>query len=158
MVQHKMLPHTHSWPSTSEVSTSAEGMCILVWSYITLTCKGLEHPWILVPAECWSQSRMDTEGWLYSSLPGIQSPWYCLYEEFRCVNKNASPAPPSPGFSLWLFKLSQAFPTTQQVHLQCKRHRRYGVSPWTGKILWRRKWQPTPVFLREEDIVFSCTS
>jgi len=20
-------------------------------------------------------------------------------------------------------------------------------SPWVGKILWRRKWQPTPVFL-----------
>ena len=22
-----------------------------------------------------------------------------------------------------------------------------GFSPWVGKILWRRKWQPTPVFL-----------
>ena len=24
---------------------------------------------------------------------------------------------------------------------------RPGFSPWVGKILWRRKWQPTPVFL-----------
>ena len=24
---------------------------------------------------------------------------------------------------------------------------RYGFNPWVGKIRWRRKWQPTPVFL-----------
>ena len=27
---------------------------------------------------------------------------------------------------------------------QCRRHR---FNPWVGKIPWRRKWQPTPVFL-----------
>ena len=27
---------------------------------------------------------------------------------------------------------------------QCRRCR---FDPWVGKILWRRKWQPTPVFL-----------
>jgi len=27
---------------------------------------------------------------------------------------------------------------------QCRRHR---FDPWVGKILWIRKWQPTPVFL-----------
>ena len=30
---------------------------------------------------------------------------------------------------------------------QCKRHRRCTFGPWVGKIPWRRKWQPTPVFL-----------
>ena len=25
--------------------------------------------------------------------------------------------------------------------------RRCGFDPWVGKIPWRRKWQPTPVFL-----------
>ena len=25
--------------------------------------------------------------------------------------------------------------------------RRLGFNPWVGKIPWRRKWQPTPVFL-----------
>ena len=25
-------------------------------------------------------------------------------------------------------------------------HMRWGFSPWVGKILWRGKWQPTPVF------------
>ena len=26
-------------------------------------------------------------------------------------------------------------------------HRRCEFDPWVGKILWRRKWQPTPEFL-----------
>ena len=30
---------------------------------------------------------------------------------------------------------------------QCKTH---GFHPWVGKIPWRRKWQPTPVFLLRE--------
>ena len=33
------------------------------------------------------------------------------------------------------------------VYLHC---RRPGFNPWVGKISWRRKWQPTPVFLPEE--------
>ena len=28
--------------------------------------------------------------------------------------------------------------------------RRCGFYPWVGKVLWRRKWQPTPVFLPGE--------
>ena len=31
---------------------------------------------------------------------------------------------------------------------QCRRHRRHGFDPWAGMILWRKKWQPTPVFLQ----------
>ena len=30
---------------------------------------------------------------------------------------------------------------------QCRRSKRRGFDPWVGKIPWRRKWQPTPVFL-----------
>jgi len=34
---------------------------------------------------------------------------------------------------------------------QCRRHKRQGgFYPWVGKIPWRRKWQPTPVFLSGE--------
>ena len=33
---------------------------------------------------------------------------------------------------------------------QCRRHRRRGFDPWVGKIFWRTKWQPTPVFLPGE--------
>jgi len=31
-----------------------------------------------------------------------------------------------------------------------KECRRPGFDPWVRKILWRRAWQPTPVFLPEE--------
>jgi len=33
---------------------------------------------------------------------------------------------------------------------QCRRHKRCGFNPWIGKIPWRRKWQPTPVFVPGE--------
>ena len=33
---------------------------------------------------------------------------------------------------------------------QCRRHWRHGFNPWVGKIPWRRKWQPTPVFWPEK--------
>jgi len=33
---------------------------------------------------------------------------------------------------------------------QCWRQKRCGFDPWVAKILWRRAWQPTPVFLPAE--------
>ena len=33
---------------------------------------------------------------------------------------------------------------------QCRGCKRYGFDLWVGKIPWRRKWQPTPVFLLRE--------
>ena len=33
---------------------------------------------------------------------------------------------------------------------QCMRHKRLRFNPWVEKIPWRRKWQPTPVFLPGE--------
>ena len=30
---------------------------------------------------------------------------------------------------------------------QCRKCKRHGLDPWVRKILWRRKWQPTLVFL-----------
>ena len=33
---------------------------------------------------------------------------------------------------------------------QCRRCKRHGFNPWVGKIPWRKKWQPTPVFLPAE--------
>ena len=30
---------------------------------------------------------------------------------------------------------------------QCRRPKRLRFDPWVGKISWRRKWQPTSIFL-----------
>ena len=35
----------------------------------------------------------------------------------------------------------------KEISLQGRRQGRCRFDPWVGKILWRRKWQPTPVFL-----------
>ena len=45
-----------------------------------------------------------------------------------------------------------ASPVTQQerILLQCRRHKRHTFDSWVRKIPWRKKWQPTPVFLPGE--------
>ena len=37
-----------------------------------------------------------------------------------------------------------------RIYLQCRSHRRLRFNPWVRKIPWRRKWQPTLVFLPEK--------
>ena len=45
---------------------------------------------------------------------------------------------------------SQGFPggpSGKEPTCQCRRHKKLRFDPWVEKILWRREWQPTPVFL-----------
>jgi len=45
-------------------------------------------------------------------------------------------------------KANKGFPGGSEVKVSaCGRP---GFNPWVGKIPWRRKWQPTPVFLPGE--------
>ena len=49
-----------------------------------------------------------------------------------------------------LFKAKSGFPngtSGNKSACQFRRHKRPGFNPWVGKILWSRKWQPTPVLL-----------
>ena len=48
------------------------------------------------------------------------------------------------GLSPWL--------SGQRNHLQCRRHMSFEFDPWVEKTPWRRKWQPTPVFLPGESM------
>ena len=41
---------------------------------------------------------------------------------------------------LWASLMAQWW----RIHLKCGR---CGFDPWVGKMSWRRKWQPTPIFL-----------
>ena len=34
----------------------------------------------------------------------------------------------------------------KELECQCSRRKRHKFDPWVGKIPWRRKWQPAPVF------------
>jgi len=44
------------------------------------------------------------------------------------------------------------FPGGSVVKNLPAKERRCEFDPWVGKILWRRKWQPTPVFLAEKSL------
>ena len=58
--------------------------------------------------------------------------------------------------SEWLFFLycseraSQVATEVKNLPANAGRCKRRGFNPWVGKIPWRRKWQPTPVFLPGE--------
>jgi len=40
--------------------------------------------------------------------------------------------------------------SSKETTCQRRRHKRYGLDLWVGKIPWRRAWQPTPAFLPGE--------
>ena len=51
----------------------------------------------------------------------------------------------------WLMKHDMwGFPSGSVVKKICLQYRRHGFNPWVGKIPWKGKWQPTPVFLLGE--------
>ena len=58
------------------------------------------------------------------------------------------------GFSVWdRAWIILGFPggaRAKELACQCRRRKRRRFDPWVGKIPWRRKWQPTPVFLPGE--------
>ena len=56
-----------------------------------------------------------------------------MYMEERCKNRYCLR---SFGLPWWL--------SGKESTCQCRRHK---FDPWVGKVPWRRKWQPTPVFL-----------
>ena len=53
-----------------------------------------------------------------------------------------------PGVTLFKVNLFEVlFPGGSDSKASCLQCGRPGFDPWVGKILWRRKWQPTPVLL-----------
>ena len=37
--------------------------------------------------------------------------------------------------------------SSRESACQCRRHKRYRFDHWVGKVPWKRKWQPAPLFL-----------
>ena len=44
----------------------------------------------------------------------------------------------------WILPRDSQVAQWQRICLQCRKHQ---FHPWVSKIPWRRKWQPTPVFM-----------
>ena len=69
----------------------------------------------------------------------------CIHYEFiylRRINKQ--------NWNMVLIAEIRDFPggtSGKEPTCQCRRLKRPGFHPWVGKIPWRKKWQPSPVFL-----------
>ena len=48
---------------------------------------------------------------------------------------------------MFMHTLTFNFPGGSDGKVSCLQCGRPGFDPWVRKILWRRKWQPTPVLL-----------
>ena len=86
----------------------------------------------------WSKSWCMVEPWMTRGLGPLTS---CIVENQSIVLQ----------FCIWgSTPAYSGFPGGSEVRIHlpvqemCRRHR---FHPWVGKIPWRRKWQPTPVFL-----------
>ena len=88
------------------------------------------------------------------------APWHFLKTRYRAFSKSAELMIESHKRSScleWLsttklevFTCKLGFPggaRGKQSAYQCRRCKRHGLDPWVRKIPWRRKWQPTLVFL-----------
>ena len=64
------------------------------------------------------------------------------------------PVPSSPAMYIYqVLSIFVGFPggsAVEESSCQCRRRRRCKFDSWFWKIPWRRKWQPTPVFLTGE--------
>ena len=66
----------------------------------------------------------------------------CTAQGYAAEGLNWSQPCTSQGF--------QGCTSGKDLACQCRRHERCEFDPWVRKIPWRRKWQPTPVFLPGE--------
>ena len=71
-----------------------------------------------------------------SPFPGIL--WLCWYVFNYCFFWNSK--------ELVWYDSEKSFQAALVVKNACQ-GRRHGFDPWVRKIAWRRKWQPTPLFL-----------
>ena len=92
----------------------------------------------------WNKHSM--KPFMYTLQPGI----FCLLHSsgFYFFFFKESPDPTS--LNWFLDPLIQRLPwwfSGKESACTVRRHRRPGFNPWVRKIPWKRKWQPTPVFL-----------
>ena len=103
-------------------------------------CESRLHAYVLIYDIC--VSLFDILHSVWQSLgPSIFLQWpsfirFFGWVIFRCVYTPHL----YPFICLWTF-------SSKEPACECWRHKRHGFDPWVGKIPWRKKWQPTSVFL-----------
>ena len=71
-------------------------------------------------------------------------------EVSRCALTQAPSLHPLPFFKIRGVIALQGLPWWLSGKESACHYRRLGFNPWIRKIPWRRRWQPTPVFLPEK--------
>ena len=109
--------------------------CLKAWSlyHMALTCRLNASPSSLMG----KTARSSQTGGKVSQV-GITGRWSGGLQLSVCLG-NWEEQLGLLGLPLWL--------RSKESTCQC---RRCGFDPWVGKIPWKRKWQPTPVFLPEK--------
>ena len=85
---------------------------------------------------------MNIQGWFPLGLTGLISLQFKGLSRVFSSTRKSFGTQPSLGFP--------GDASGKEPTCQCRRHKRHRFDPWVGKIPWRRKWQPTPVFLPGE--------
>ena len=97
---------------------------------------------------------------LVKNPPAMRETWVYLWVGKIPWRRERLPTPVFwPGeFNPWGCKerLSLFTSVSLYIHLwysdkestcQCRRHKKHRFDPWVGKVPWKRRWQPAPVFL-----------
>ena len=88
----------------------------------------------------------------YRNLCVSTQTWYCHWKAWSQLYENQIQTSPSILDCLELFHSSNyvGLPCWIRPKRICPKCTRHGFNSWVGKIPWRRKWQPTPVFFSGE--------
>ena len=89
---------------------------------------------------CQSYFPAQSEGW--STTGSFVT--YLIKKSSQYNSNNIFKGYGRPNHSTFFYGL---FLKVAQLVKTCLQRRWHGLDPWVGKIPWRRKWQPTPVFL-----------
>ena len=88
--------------------------------------------------------EMRKDGWFADSLGENKACWAICFATSPHEERD---------MLLWehvLLDISSQVLSGKESTCQRRRHKRHGFDPWVRKTPWKRKWQPSPVFLPEK--------
>ena len=94
--------------------------------------------------------------WKLSSSHETEKDWFSFQSQRRAMSKDVQTTVQVHSFHMLVRLCSKSFRgfpgcgSSKEPTCHSRKHKRLRFNPWVGKIPWRRKWQPTPVFLTGE--------